>query len=143
MDGYLIMVEPSSGDNVSRVYTTYDSSKFSSSSVANYAHVGNEARNDGYGKEHIFGETGEIIAKSVGASTTTYLCDYHYQKSDVSSAALRGVRFGGDASHGALAGFAYSRSSDSPSSATASIGSRLCFHYKPRQKQTCDSLTSR
>ena len=128
MDGYLIMVEPSSGDNVSRVYTTYDSSKFSSSSVANYAHVGNEARNDGYGKEHIFGETGEIIAKSVGASTTTYLCDYHYQKGDVSSAALRGVLFGGLANYGAYAGYAFSYSVFAPSYTYASIGSRLCFH---------------
>lgn len=132
VDGYLIMVEPSTGDNVSRVYRTYDPSKFSSSSVANYAHVGNEARSEGYGKEHIFGETGEIIAKSVGASSTTYLCDYHYQNSDVSSAALRGVRFGGTANNGASAGFAFSYSINAPSASDARIGSRLCFHYKPR-----------
>lgn len=128
VDGYLIMVEPSTGDNVSRVYTTFDPSKFSSSSVTNYAHVGNEARTNGYGKEPIFGETGEIIAKSVGASATTYQCDYHSQNSDITSAALRGVRFGGRAYDGAGAGFAFSGSLVAPSSSAASVGSRLCFH---------------
>ena len=128
VDGYLVMVEPPEGDDVSRVYVTFEPSKFSSSSVTNYAHVGNEARTNGYGKEPIFGETGEIIAKSVGASATTYQCDYHSQKSDISSTSLRAVRFGGHASYGASAGFACSISAYPPSLTYAYIGSRLCFH---------------
>lgn len=37
------------------------------------------------------------------------------------------VLFGGGASYGASAGFAYAYSYDAPSSALASVGSRLCF----------------
>ena len=40
---------------------------------------------------------------------------------------IRGLLFGGDAISGANDGLAYARSNDSPSNASAVIGSRLCF----------------
>lgn len=47
----------------------------------------------------------------------------------------RGVHFGGNANNGANAGFAYSNSNNTPSNTNANIGSRLYFHYKPRQNK--------
>ena len=126
-DGILVQVHPAAGENVSKVFVCSDPSKFSSSSVENYTHIGNEERVGGYIKEIIFGEGGDIMPTLAGGGSTTYFCDNHYIKVDNTSIELRGVRFGGGASYGAAAGFAYSRSCDSPSAAGTVIGSRLCF----------------
>ena len=77
-------------------------------------------------KEIIFGESGEIIPALVGGGSTTYFCDYHYTNIPA-SVALRGVLFGGYAADGAYAGLACANSGNAPSTATALIGSRLCF----------------
>lgn len=88
--------------------------------------LGMKPRAEGYVKEIIFGESGEIIPALVGGGSTTYFCDYHYTNIPA-SVALRGVLFGGDASYGAPAGLAFAYSSYAPSAAYANVGSRLCF----------------
>ena len=90
------------------------------------SHVGTEARAEGYAKEIIFGEGGEIMPSVVGGGSTTYFCDYHYTNIPTSTT-LRGVLFGGSAKHGAYAGFACAYSNHAPSNAHANVGSRLCF----------------
>lgn len=99
---------------------------FSDSNYNGYSHVGNEARAEGYVKEIIFGESGEIIPALVGGGSTTYFCDYHYTNIPA-SVALRGVRFGGAAYSGACAGLACASSANAPSNTGAHFGSRLCF----------------
>ena len=126
-DGVLVEAGAESDTNLHKVFVAKDPSKFASSIGDGYAHVGNQARADGYGKEHIFGEGGEIIAAAVGGGSTTYLCDYNYQNIPASGKATRGVLFGGDADSGALAGFVSAGSDAAPSGASASFGSRLCF----------------
>ena len=108
------------------MFVCSDPSKFTDSSYTGYSHVGNEARAEGYVKQVIFGEYGEIIPSEIGGGSTTYHCDYHYTNIPTSET-LRGVLFGGYASHGADAGFAYALSSGVPSDTYAYIGSRLCF----------------
>ena len=116
------------GDELSKVYVCSDPSMFSDTGYTGYSHVGNEARNDGYVKEIIFGIGGEIMPKvCTGGGSTTYFCDYHYTNIPNSGEVLRGVLFGGRALHGALAGFASASSPDAPSGTSADIGSRLCF----------------
>ena len=90
------------------------------------SHVGNEARTEGYVKEVIFGEGGEIMPSVVGGGSTTYFCDYHYTNIPTSTT-LRGVLFGGHATNGAYAGFAFAHSVNAPSTTSAYFGSRLCF----------------
>ena len=126
-DGVLVEAGAESDTNLHKVFVAKDPSKFASSIGDGYAHVGNQARADGYGKEHIFGEGGEIIAAAVGGGSTTYLCDYNYQNIPASGKATRGVLFGGSASNGASAGFVCANSYYAPSNAGASVGSRLCF----------------
>ena len=126
-DGILVQVHPSSGENVNKVFVCSDPSKFSSTSVENYQHVGNEARTSDYVKELIFGEGGEIMPLTVGGGSSTYHCDYHYTDVSVSAITLRGVLFGGSAAFGSRAGFASAYSAYAPSRTSADIGSRLCF----------------
>lgn len=128
-DGINIRISPTEangGDELSKVFVCTDPSKFSDSGYDGYAHVGNEARAEGYVKEVIFGEGGEIMPSVVGGGSSTYFCDYHYTNIPTAEA-LRGVLFGGGANDGANAGFAFAATYDAPSNTYASIGSRLCF----------------
>ena len=125
-DGINVQITPAAGDNLSRVYVTEDPANFNDANYNGYHHVGNEARANGYVTAIIFGEEGDIMPTEIGGGDTTYFCDYHY--TDIpSSTALRGVCFGGSASHGAWDGFVYAISDYAPSNASARIGSRLCF----------------
>ena len=84
-------------------------------------------RIEGYVKEVILGEYGEIMPLMVGAGTTTYLCDYFYTEKPASGVYERGVLFGGYASHGANAGFVYASTASTDAAGHAYIGSKLCF----------------
>lgn len=128
-DGINIRISPNTdkgGDGISKVFVCNDPSKFNDSNYTGYSHVGNEARTDGWSKEVIFGEYGEIIHAVVGGGSTSYHCDYHYTNIP-NTESLRGVLFGGSATGGAYAGFACANSNNAPSNASANVGSRLCF----------------
>jgi hypothetical protein len=129
IDGINIRISPTienGGDGLSKVFVCSDTDKFIDSNYNGYNYVGNEARAEGYVKEVIFGEYGEIMPSAIGGGTTTYHCDYHYTNIPTSET-LRGVLFGGSARNGANAGFAFAYSADVPSSTGANFGSRLCF----------------
>ena len=128
-DGINVRISPTEangGDGLSKVFVCSDPSKFTDSGYTGYSHVGNEARAEGYVKEVIFGNGGEIMPSVCGGGSTTYFCDYHYTNIPTSET-LRGVLFGGGADDGAAAGFAYANSYRVPSYANAHFGSRLCF----------------
>ena len=128
-DGINVRISPNAdkgGDGLSKVFVCSDPAKFNDSNYEGYSHVGNEARTDGYVKEVIFGEGGEIMPKTVGGGSTTYFCDYHYTNIPTTEA-LRGVLFGGLANNGSGAGFACAASTYAPSSTNTNFGSRLCF----------------
>lgn len=126
-DGVLVDIGAASDTGLSKVYVASDPADFASAVGDGYSHIGNEARNPGYGKEHIFGERGDIIPSAVGGGSTTYLCDYHHTSIPSSGNSIRGVLFGGIAYYGALAGFVCAYSNYAPSDANADFGSRLCF----------------
>lgn len=129
-DGINIRISPTvenGGDGLSKVFVCSNPDNFKDNGYDGYSHVGNEARNDGYVKEIIFGEGGEIIPTlCTGGGSTTFFCDYHYTNIPTAEN-LRGVLFGGSASRGAFSGFAFANSANAPSSSYAYIGSRLCF----------------
>lgn len=128
-DGLNVRISPTAengGDDTSKVFVCDDPSKFNDTNYEGYKHVGNEARAEGYVKEIIFGEDGEIMPSLVGGGSTQFFCDYHYTNIPTKET-LRGVLFGGLASYGAYAGLACALSSNTPSTANTRIGSRLCF----------------
>ncbi|MDR0659087.1 MAG: hypothetical protein LBG18_09205 [Mediterranea sp.] len=124
-DGINIEVKTDADGGTSKVYVANNPADYVDNGYGNYEMRGLEARTDGYTKEMVFGEFGDIIPALVGGGSTTYWCDYHYTY--ITSGSLRGVLFGGAADLGASAGFGCAASNNAPSAANAYIGSRLCF----------------
>lgn len=130
IDGANIQV--TTGDNgLSILWTTADPSNFSDSSYVGYDKKGNICRVNGYAKNTLLGEDGDIIATEIGGSSSTYWCDYYYTNTSTNS--LRLVAVGGG-SDGADAGFIRVNTSETPSGAYKHFGSRLCFF--PKYKST-------
>lgn len=127
-DGCKVLVQSEAAGGVSRFLVCTDPTNYSSAnSDANYLERGNLPRTNGYVKEIILGEHGEIMPLSIGGGSTTYFCDYFYTSVPSSGTDVRGVLFGGIARNGANAGFVCAYTHDAPSTADANIGSRLCF----------------
>ena len=118
--------EANGGDSLSKVFVCEDPYQLNDTNYNGYKNVGNETRKNGYVKEIIFGEEGEIMPALVGGGSTQLFCDNHYTNIPTTEA-LRGVLFGGPAYQDANDGLAYADSSIDPSHLRSSIGSRLCF----------------
>lgn len=129
-DGINVRISPTEangGDGLSKVFVCSDPALFKDDGYDGYSHVGNEARNEGYVKEIIGGEYGEIIPSvCTGAGSTTYFC-CHFRTNIPTTETLRGLLFGGSAYDSARCGFACANSDYVPSYSNANIGSRLCF----------------
>jgi hypothetical protein len=126
-DGCLCNIQSEAAGGVSMFYVCDNPANFASSISANYDYRGDLPRSEGYVKEVILGEYGEIMPLSVGGGSTTYLCDYFYTSIPGSGSETRGVLFGGNADSDANAGFVYANTHITPSNTNATIGSRLCF----------------
>jgi hypothetical protein len=124
-DGINIEVKTDADGGTSKVYVCNDPSKYVDNGYTGYEMRGLEARAEGYTKEMLLGDFGEIIPSVVGGGSTTYWCDYHY--TIITASSLRGLVFGGDALSGAHAGFGYAYSYYAPSYSSTNVGSRLCF----------------
>ena len=126
-DGIKIIIQSEAAGGLSKMYICDDPSKFTNSGVGNYEYRGDISRKEGFVKQLILGEDGDIMPLVVGAGNTTFFCDYFYTNIPTSGESERGVLFGGPASAGAYAGFVFAGTHYSPTSATAYFGSRLCF----------------
>lgn len=126
-------IQVTTGDNgLSILWTTADPSNFSDSSYVGYDKKGNICRVNGYAKNTLLGEDGDIVATEVGGSSSTYWCDYYYTYTSANR--MQVVLVGGDAGDGSYAGLASVAASSAPSGAARGIGSRLCFF--PKYKST-------
>ena len=126
-DGCLCNIQSEAAGGVSMFYVCDNPANFASSISANYDYRGDLPRSNGYVKEIILGEYGEIMPLSIGAGSTTYFCDYFYTNIPESGSSERGVLFGGTARTGADAGFVSARTYNTAANAIAHLGSRLCF----------------
>ena len=126
-DGCKCLIQSNDDGGVSEFYVCDDVSNFTSSGVTNYQLRGNLPRSEGYVKELVLGEYGEIMPLAVGAGSTTYFCDYFYTSIPSSGVSERGVLFGGTATTGAYAGFVFANTAATATYTHATIGSRLCF----------------
>ena len=126
-DGCKCMIQSDTDGGLSEFYVCDTPANFTSSGTANYELRGVLPRVEGYVKEVILGEYGEIMPLMVGAGTTTYFCDYFYTSKPASGVSERGVLFGGLANNGAFAGFVSAYTNYTATRAHASFGSRLCF----------------
>ena len=126
-DGCKCMIQSEADGGLSQFYVADDPASYNSSGVSGYELRGNLPRKEGYVKEVILGEYGEIMPLAVGGGSTTYFCDYFYTNIPASGTSERGVLFGGHAVNGAAAGFVYAYTYSTASNANANFGSRLCF----------------
>lgn len=128
VDGLIVDVHSDSDGGTSDVYVCAEVKNYSSTLTESYIKIGEEKRSSGYSRRILFGDRGDIITTvSSGASSTTYYCDQSYASIPTTGSAVRAVCFGGSATLGAYAGLVFSNTSYAFSSASASIGSRLCF----------------
>lgn len=120
LDGVVIQI--TAANEISSVYTTTNKEEFTdvigSKTIAGY-----EVAQDGYIKEFDLGETAEIIPSScTGASTTTYICDYH--SCNATSTELRTLLVGGGAINGGGAGPGFFISHSGVGCAFSNVGFR-------------------
>ncbi len=119
-------IQVTTGDSgLSILWTTDDPSNFSDTSYTGYNKKGNIFRTNGYAKKMLLGEDGDIVAKEVGGSSSTYWCDYYYTYTSANR--MQVVLVGGNADYGSSAGLANVTTADAPSDAYRYLGSRLCF----------------
>lgn len=119
-------IQVTMGDaGLSILWTTDDPSNFSDTSYTGYDNKGNICRTNGYAKKMLLGEDGDIVAKEVGGSSSTYWCDYYYTYTSANR--MQVVLVGGYAGAGSLAGLANVHALSAPSDAYRNVGSRLCF----------------
>lgn len=126
-DGCKCMIQSDADGGLSNFYVADDAASFNSSGLSGYELRGNISRKEGYVKELMLGEDGDIMPLYVGGGSTTYFCDYFYTNIPTSGTSERGLLFGGDASDGTHAGFVSAYTNSAASGATARIGSRLCY----------------
>lgn len=127
MDGCKCIIQSEASGALSKFYVCDDPAKFTASGVDNYDYRGDLPRTNGYVKDLILGEDGEIMPLEVGGGSTTYFCDYFYTSIPSSGEVERGVLFGGAAFFGVFTGFVYAYTHYAPATAHPTIGSRLCF----------------
>lgn len=128
-DGINVRISPDTdkgGDGLSKVFVCDDPAKYNDDNYTDYSHAGNAARGEGWGKEIIFGEYGDIIPSITGGGSTSYFCDYSYT-AVTNDEALRGVMFGGVGHGGEKAGLAAAYYTYGPNYSSTTIGTRLCF----------------
>ena len=120
LDG--IVIKRDTAGAISRVYTTTNKEEFTDA-IGNKTIAGYEVAQDRFIKEFALGETAEIIPSScTGASTTTYICDYHWYSSG--STSLRTLRVGGNATTGGSSGLGSFNSYNAVSSVAFDVGFR-------------------
>ena len=119
LDGIIIDANHSDND---LVYVCDNPIDYADSITDNYYYTGKKVHADGYVKEFFLGQDADIFAQSVGGSTTTYKCDYHYAGSVDTS--LRTLLAGGVANRGGYAGPGFLDLSTGVSYSGANVGFR-------------------
>lgn len=129
IDGINVRISPTEangGDNLSKVFVCEDPSKLNDTNYNGYKYVGNQSRIDGYVKNIIFGEDGEIIPSLTGGTSTQFFCDGCSIKISTTER-LYGILIGGNTFSKDKTGLVYITSISSPLIAFITLGTRLCF----------------
>ena len=119
-----VLVDFASVPNHPQIITSNNAADFGD--MTKYVNIGEQATAQNYITKITYGEGGDITAKEVGGSSTSYYCDYFWFNNDFTQN-IRGLIFGGHANDGAYAGAFGSNSDRVPASVSARIGSRLCY----------------
>ena len=124
------------GSDYQEIYVCRNPEYYASSVNEHYIHfTDHEAAANGYCKAIVATDVnnlaaeirvyGDIFDRDDDGSASTYFCDYHYHTN--TDGGVYGLRVGGGADGGSLGGLACFGAYGAPASASALIGSRLCW----------------
>lgn len=113
------------GEDTSKVYVADAPANYNDSNYDGYTMRGLASRSNGYAKDIIFGEFGDIIAVASGGSNTSYWTDYYY--SNFNGEGIVGMQTLTEAMGTKASGFCGMRFDAIPTSTYAQYGTRLCF----------------
>lgn len=125
-DGAKCLIKSSTNGNTSDFYVCDNKEYWNSNGIEKYELRGVLPRTNGYVKEIILGEFGEIMPLKVGAGSTIYFCDHFWTSIPGSGVSECVFLFGANAVDGANAGFVC-MTDWTDTGAGASVGSRLCY----------------
>lgn len=126
-DGAKCLIQSDADGGRSEFYVCDDKEKWNSNNTTDYEFRGLLPRLEGYAKEVILGEFGEIMPLNTGASSATCFCDYFYTKIPSNDVSERVILFGGYANAGVNAGLTSVSTNWTADIAIEGGGSRLCF----------------
>ena len=126
-DGINVLIQSVADGNLTKVYVSNNPNNFQDTDGNNYELVGNASRTEGYVKSLIVDNKGTFMPATVGASATTYYCDYFYTNIPASGTSTRTCLLGGSAHNGAYAGLGCAYAYAAPAVAGTYFGSRLCY----------------
>ena len=126
-DGIKCLIQSNASGGVSEFYVCDNHELWNSNGVEGYELRGVLPRTNGYVKEIVLGDFGEIVPLLVGGGTTTYFCDHLWTSIPGSGVQERVLLFGANANDGAFAGFVCAVTDWTATSAYAFVGSRLCY----------------
>lgn len=123
-DGCKANIQSVADGNMSVFYECDVPSNFQDINLNNYKIKGTLPRNEGYVKSI---NVGEIIPLSIGASSTTYMCDYLFTTIPSTGVSLRQVLIGGVSASLSQAGIIYYNVASAYGATGANFGTRLCY----------------
>lgn len=126
-DGAKCLIQSDADGGRSEFYVCNDKEKWNGNGVADYEFRGILPREEGYIKELVLGEFGEIMPLGIGAGSTTYLCDHFYNNTPGSGVSERVLLFGGFACSFTAAGFVCANVYWTHEGVDVAVGTRLCF----------------
>lgn len=126
-DGAKCIAQSDEEGGQTKLYTCNDPAKWSDTGLDGYDFCGVLARSNGFSKELVLGDRGEIIPYKVGAGSTTFFCDYIWSSVPSSGSIELCLWFGGNSNDGGQAGLACSAYSAYSHQSSIHVGTRLCY----------------
>lgn len=126
-DGAKFLIQAESAGNTSEFYVCNDKERWNINGIADYEFRYVLPRSNGFVKEIVIGEFGEIMPLKIGAGSTTYFCDYFYTNIPSSGVSERILLLGGTADMGAYPGFTCSYTRWTAADMYVAVGTRLCY----------------
>jgi hypothetical protein len=126
-DGIKAKIQSNADGGLSELYVCANPVNFQSTNYANYDFRGLLPRVEGYIKNIMYGNMGDIIARELGGSSSTYYADYLNTGIPASGEAQRALAFGGAAASSVAAGFLTINTGTGPTFTSNFTGSRLTF----------------
>ncbi len=125
-DGVIVDVKSDADGGTSRVFISENPANYNDTDTIQYEMRGNAVRGEYFTKDIIGGDKGDLMALTLGGTSTTYWCDWGGSASAAATTRILRLDIGGSAQAGALCGLTWMGMFYEPSD-TSEAGTHLCF----------------